>query len=208
MSRIGNYTNYMKQVKKTSLKQRINAFLAIVRLLFLADAWKTLWELIFIWYIKKYRPHYTHIEYLPLFHFAEIAKGKLKYLYHKPKNRKVPRVYFANILENMHYQFTILDNEHLRKKADLADYKSRYVRAKSKVEKSKWLNKYNTLNKELQDVVEKKTFFNLDEFTDYIEQALNITPGSIDVHKISTAKAFMNYQQSWLTQQGVLARVS
>lgn len=161
-----------------------------LKLLFLESFWKTIFELIFIWYVKKYRKYYIHIDYLPLFNFAEIMKGKFHYLYHKPKNRRVPRIYFAKIFQEMNYQFNYLDNTHLRDKAELADYYNEYIMTGNK----RWLNEYNTLKKKIDD--KKKTYFNLDSFTDYIEHAFNHAPGSINTKTISTAKAFNNYQKA------------
>ncbi len=163
---------------------------ALAILIFNTIFWKTVWELIFIWYIKKFRKFYIHIDYLPLFNFAEILKGKFEYLYHKPKNKRAPRIYFARIFQEMNFQFRTLDNSHLRDKADLADYYSKYIRTANK----RWLNEYNTLRKKIETA--KHSTFNLDEFTDYIEHTFNFAPGSIDAKKISTAKAFNNYQKA------------
>ncbi len=151
--------------------------------------WKTIKELIFIWYIKKFRKFYTHIDYLPLFNFAEIMKGNFEYLYHNPKYR-VPKIYFANIFQEMNYQFKKIDNTFLRQKADLADYYSKYVRTNNK----RWLNEYNTLKKKIEKKDKKP--FDLNDFTDYIERTYKLTPGAIDVHKISTSKAFDSYQKA------------
>ena len=159
-------------------------------LLFDSSFWKTIRELIFIWYVKKFRKFYTHIDYLPLFNFAEIMKGKFEYMYHKPENKRAPKIYFANLFAEMNFQFRNLDNSHLRDKADLADYYSKYVRTNNK----RWLNEYNTLKKKINEKVKGK--FNLDAFTDYIEHTFNFAPGSIDTKKISTSKAFSNYQKA------------
>lgn len=163
---------------------------ALAILIFNTIFLKTIIELIFIWYVKKFRKYYTHIDYLPLFNFAEILKGKFEYLYHKPKNKRAPRIYFAQIFNEMNFQFHHIDNSYLRNKADLADYYSKYIRTANK----RWLNEYNTLKKKIDDT--KRVPFNLDRFTDYIEQTFNFAPGSINVKKISTSKVFDNYQRA------------
>ena len=163
--------------------------IVFIKLMFDKIFWKTVKELIYIWYIKKFVKYYIHIDYLPLFNFAEIMKGKFEYLF-VGKKRRPPKIFFANIFAEMNFQFKELDNTHLRNKADLADYYSKYIRTANK----RWLNEYNTLKKKIDNV--EHTTFNLDEFTDYIEQTFNFAPGSIDVKKISTAKAFNNYQKA------------
>ena len=163
---------------------------AFFKLIFTKIFWKTILELLFTFYVLKFRKHYTHIDYLPLFNFAEIMKGKFEYLYITRKYKRVPKVVFARIFQEMNFQFKELDNKHLRQLADLADYKSKYVRTGDK----RWLNEYNTLNSKIKK--KKNKAFNLDEFTEYIERTYNLAPGAIDVKKISTAKAFQSYQKA------------
>ena len=160
------------------------------RLIFLKSFWNTLFELWFIWYVKKFRKYYTHIDYLPLFNFAEIMKGNLNYFYVKNIDRKVPEIYFLNIFQDMHYQFKILDNSNLRDIADLARYESEYV-STGIIE---WKRKHDTLKAKIKTKEFKS--FNLDDFTDYIEHTYKFAPGSIDTKKISTAKAYSNYHKA------------
>ena len=162
----------------------------MIKLIFTKIFWKTIFELIYIWYVKRFVKYYTHIDYLPLFNFAEMMKGKFEYLYVGRKNRRIPKIYFLGIFEEMNFQFKVLDNSHLRDIADLADYQSKYVRTGL----SRWLNEYNTLKKKISEV--KRSTFNLDDFTDYIEHTYKFAPGSIDPKKISTSKAFNNYQKA------------
>ena len=190
MTQIGNYSTYIPKSNINAANRKKNWVKPILMLLFDTSFWKTIWELIFIWYVKRYRKYYTHIEYLPLDNFSEIMKGKFKYLYHKPKNRRAPRIYFAMLFQEMNYQFHTLDNSNLRDKADLADYHSKYTRTRNK----RWLNEYNTLKKKIKD--REHTVFNLDAFTDYIEQTFNFAPGTINPKTISTAKAFNNHQRA------------
>ncbi len=163
---------------------------AFIKLIFTKIFWKTALELSISMYILKFRNYYTHIDYLPLFNFAEIMKGNFKYLYVNRKYKRVPNVAFANIFQEMNFQFKSLDNKHLRQLADLADYESKYIRTGNK----RWLNEFNSLDKKIKK--KKRKPFNLDEFTDYIERTYNLVPGSIDTHKISTAKAFTSYQKA------------
>jgi len=164
--------------------------IAFIKLIFTKIFWKNIFELCFTYYVLKHRKYYTHIDYLPLFNFAEIMKGKLEYLYVNQKYKRVPKGAFARIFQEMNFQFKSLDNKHLRQLADLADYESKYVRTHNK----RWLNEYNTLKAEIKK--EKRKEFNLDDFTDYIERTYNLAPGAIDVHKITTAKAFSSYQNA------------
>lgn len=189
MSSIGNYSTYLAINKESGVGLKKNAILAVLQLLLNSSFWKMLKELLLVWYIKKYRKVYTHVDYLPLFNFSEIMKGKFEHLYHTEKGR-VPRIYFNNIFKQMNYQFHVLDNTILRQKADLADYQSKFARTGNK----RWLNEYMTLYAQLQEVTSNE--FNLDAFTDYIEQTFSFVPGSINPKQISTAKAFNNYQKA------------
>lgn len=164
--------------------------IAFIKLLFTKIFWKTFFELCFTFYVLKFRKYYTHIDYLPLFNFAEIMKGNFNYLYVKNVNKKYPKIAFVRIFQEMNFQFKHLDNKHLRQLADLADFESKYVRTKNK----RWLNEYNTLKKKIEK--KKSKPFDLNNFTDYIERTYNLVPGSIDVHKISTSKAFQSYQKA------------
>ncbi len=168
-------------------------FRVFIRLLCLKSSWQTVMELIYIWYIKKYIKYYTHIDYLPLFNFAEIMKGKLEYLF-AGKKRRVPRIYFAKVFEKMNYQFKHLDNSNARDKADLAEYEFLYVSATNKIDYYFNKNEFNTLKAKIKK--KKSSPFDLDNFTDYIERTYNLAPGAIDAKKISTAKAFGNYQKA------------
>lgn len=168
-------------------------FKIFIKLLFLKSFWQTAYELIYIWYIKKYVKYYTHIDYLPLFNFAEIMKGKFEYLF-VGKKRRVPRIFFAKIFEKMNYQFKVLDNSNARDLADLAEYEYLYVSASNKKDYYFNKNEYNTLAAAIKK--KKSTPFDLNDFTDYIERTYNLAPGAIDAHEISTAKAFGNYQKA------------
>jgi len=163
---------------------------AFIKVIFTKIFWKTIFELCFTYYVLKFRKYYTHIDYLPLFNFAEIMKGKLNYLYIGKIYKRVPKVVFAKVFQEMNFQFKKLDNKHLRQLADLADFESKYVRTGNK----RWLNEYNTLKNKIEK--KKRREFDLNSFTDYIERTYNLVPGAIDVHKISTAKAFMSYQKA------------
>ncbi len=168
--------------------------IAFIILLFTKRFWRTHFELIYTFYVLKYREYYTHIDYLPLFNFAEIMKQKFEYLYKGKKNKWYPKVVFAKIFENMNYQFKVLDNSHLRDDADLADYEYKIVEAKDKRSKSRWQNEFYVLQKKIEN--KKRNKFDLSDFTDYIEQAFNFAPGSINPHTIMTSKAFNNYQKA------------
>jgi hypothetical protein len=137
----------------------------------------------------KKAQYYTTLE-IPLFNFFECWKGNLNYLYKTNVDKPYPKMLFSYTFQEMYYQFKYLDNSYLRKLALLADYKSKHVRT----ENARWLNSYNTLKKELENI--KKTDHDLDEFTDYIEHTFKYPPGSIDVHKISTSKAFSNFKKA------------
>ena len=160
--------------------------MTFLKLLFNKIFWKTIFELIYVWYIKKYVKYYTHIDYLPIENFAEILKGKFEYLF-VGKKRRVPRIYFIRIFEEMNFQFKKLDNTHLRQLADLADYESKYVRTNNK----RWLNEYNTLAAKIKS--KKSEPFDLNNFTQYIEMSLKQPVGSFDI-KMSTSRAFLAYQ--------------
>jgi len=164
--------------------------IVFIKLIFDKIFWKTIFELIYIWYIKKFVKYYTHISYLPLFNFSEIMKGDFEYLFVGRKTRRVPKILFINVFREMNFQFTVRDNEYIRKKAELAVNESKYIRTGD----ARWLREYNVLNKEISDI--KNAPFNLDTFTDYIEQTFNFAPGSIDTKKISTEKAFNNFQKA------------
>ena len=164
--------------------------IAFIKLIFTKIFWKTIFEIIFTFYVLKFRKYYTHIDYLPLFNFAEIMKGKFKYLYVSRKYKRVPKVVFSQIFIEMNFQFNKLDNTHLRQMADLADFHSKYIRTADK----RWLNEFNTLKKKVEKKERKE--FSLDSFTDYIERTYNLVPGSINTKEISTAKAFMSYQKA------------
>ena len=165
------------------------------KLIFNKSFYKTIIELIYIWYIKKYVKHYTHIDYLPIENFAEIMKGNFEYLF-IGKKRRVPKVYFSNLFQEMSFQFKKLDNTHLRQLADLADYHSKFVRTK----KSRWLNEFNTLQAKIQS--KESTPFDLNEFTQYIEISLKQPVGSFDI-KMSTSRAFLAYQTAIDTNKKV-----
>jgi len=154
---------------------------------------KILFELFFTWFVKKYVKHYTHIEELPLWNFYRITQGNLAYLY-KNMHKRIPKVYFNEVFQNMHYQFKQLDNEYLRAVAMVSVYECHIVTAKTEQEKNAWKNKHAILKNKLHNW--PKNIFDLDKFTDYIEQTFKLTPGSIDVKKISTSKAFSNYQKA------------
>jgi hypothetical protein len=158
--------------------------------------YKIIKELLLIYYIKKFRKYYTDISELPLYNFSKILKGEYQYLYHKPKGR-YSRIYFAKIFQEMNFQFKKLDNTRLRLIADAADFKSKYARTKDK----RWLNEYETLIAKIEKL--KQADFNLDEFTDYIERTFNIPPASIDTKKISTQKAFMNFEKAKAINQEI-----
>ena len=168
--------------------------IAFIKLLFTKIFWKTIIELCFTYYVFKFRKYYTHIDYLPLFNFAEIMKGKFNYLYVGNKNKRYPKIAFAKIFEAMNFQFKTLDNKGLRQRADLADFESKYLTADNQKDRNRWLNEYNTLKKKIKK--KKRKPFDLNAFTDYIEHTFKFAPGSIDAHKISTSKAFMNYQKA------------
>ena len=168
--------------------------IAFRKLIFTKILWKTVLELCFSLYVLKYRKYYKHIDYLPLFNFAEIMKGNFNYLYIKKQDRKYPKVAFAKIFEAMNFQFKYLDNKGLRQRADLADYEHKYLTADNKKDKNRWLNEYNTLKNKINK--KKNRPFDLNAFTDYIEHTFKFAPGSIDPKKISTSKAFMNYQKA------------
>jgi len=161
----------------------------IFKLLFDVNFWKTIKELIFIWYVKKFRKYYTHINELPLYNFAKIINGDFSYLYEK-RHKRVPKVFFQNIFRNMSYQFKQLDNTYLRMQADAADYYAKYIRTGN----IRWKNEYNTILNKLNKF--QKSNFDLDEFLDYIERTFNHAPGSIDPKKISTSRAFSNFQKA------------
>ena len=154
------------------------------------QVFKLIYTLFFTYYVLKFRTYYTHISELPLYNFAKISNGGLNYLYIRNINRKVPVAAFTGIIQRMLFQFDKIDNTHLRQLADLADYNSKYVVTGNK----RWLNEYNTLKAKLDKKEVNK--FNIDEFTNVIEQTFNHTPGSIDTKKISTSKAFSMYYKA------------
>lgn len=199
--KINRNKRYNKSFKVRKPVSKILVIIAFTKLLWTDIFWKTMFELCFTYYVLKYRRYYTHIDYLPLFNFSEIMKGKFEYLYEGKKNKRVPKVAFAKIFEEMNYQFKTLDNSHLRDLADLADYEYKIVEANDKRTKSRWQNEWYVLQKKIEN--KKRNKFDLSEFTDYIEQTFNFAPGSIDVHKISTAKAFNNYQKAIEINRGI-----
>ena len=150
---------------------------------------KLIFELCFTYYVLKFRTYYTNISELPLYNFAKIVNGELNYLYIRKYKRKAPLA-FSGIVQRMVYQFKKLDNKHLRKKADLADFRYKYVVTGNK----RWLNEYNTLLAKIN----KKQYspFDLDEFTNIIEQTFKHAPGSINAKEISTSKAFSMYYKA------------
>jgi len=146
-------------------------------------------DLFFTFYVLKFRKYYTNIEELPIYNFGKIVNGELNYLYKKRHNRKAPYA-FNGIAQRLAFQFKRLDNTHLRQLADLADYRYKYIVSANK----RWLNEYRTLLAKVNKKKGKK--FDLDEFTNIIEQTFNYPPGSIKVKEVSTSKAFSMYYKA------------
>lgn len=137
----------------------------------------------------KEKKYYESIEDLPIYNFFKIKKGEYKYLWKSEKDyeKKFPLSLFQKVFFDMHFQFKKMDNTYLRDLATLEDYRSKYVRTGL----MRWKNEFNTLESKI-----KKTEYvdpNIDDFTNYIERVFNNPVGSLDVHKVSTSKAFSNY---------------
>jgi len=139
--------------------------------------------------VKNY---YTHIDDLPVYNFFKIAKGEYHYLFKNESdyNKPFSEDLFKYTFSEMYFQFKKLDNSFLRDKAYLAVYWSKWV-----VEKNyRWKNEYNTLNAKLTKNIQKE--LDINDFTDYIEMTFKQPVGSIDVHKVSTSKAFNNFNRA------------
>ncbi len=154
---------------------------------------KTIKLMIFTFYVLKYRDIYIHIDELPVKNYFKIRKGYLNYLYIKNINRKFPVAAFLAIFNNMSFQFKYLDNSYLRAKADLADYESEILRAKTKKEKDRWLREYNTLKKKIDNWPVNE--LELNEFIEYIELNFKQPIGSFDVN-LSTSRAFSAFHKA------------
>jgi len=140
----------------------------------------------------KAKNYYTNIDELPIYNFFKVSKGNYEYLYKDSKDYDKPyqKELFQYIFTNMYFQFRKLDNTYLRNKAQLEIYWSKWI-----IEKNyRWKNEFNTLKNKIE--TEVKSELNIDDFTDYIERTFNQPVGSIDVHKVSTSKAFNNYNRA------------
>jgi len=178
------------------LKTKIKTTFAIIKIFFEFSTFKNIKTLLFTLYVKKYRAFYTHIDYLPIFNFAEILKGNYEYFYSNKKYKKYPKLYFDRLLEEMYYQFKVLNNEQLRDKAKLAILKSKNTTAKTRAEKFRYKNEYNTLEKKIEEDEKENVMFDLNDFTDFIEHTFSQPVGSLNVHTTSTSKAYSNYQKA------------
>jgi len=173
--------------------KKLKTYFKLLTVFFDFLTFKNIRKLIFAMYVVKYRKYYTHIDYLPIFNFAEIMKGNLNYLYENKKDRKYPELFFKRVFEQMYFQFPELNNEELREKALLAVFENNIVIAKNKTEKSRWINESNTLKAKINESKKDIKKFDLNEFTNFIEHMLEHPVGSLDVHKVSTSKAYSNY---------------
>ncbi len=151
--------------------------------------YKTIKELIFIWYIKKFRKIYTDINEFPLYNFSKCLKGEFEYLYIK-KYKKYSKIYFQKKFQDLIFKLKYLDNEYLRMQADAIDYYSKFIRTGNK----RWKNEFNTIKNKIEKY--EKQEFNLTDFIYYIEKTFNHAPGSIDPRKISTAYAFKIFNEA------------
>jgi hypothetical protein len=150
----------------------------------------------------KAKNYYDHIDELPVYNFFKIRKGEYQYLYKDEKLRdgQYPEALFKMVFREMYFQFKELDNTFLRELATLEDYKSKIARTKmyenasEKAKHFRWKNEYNTLAKKVEKEVVKE--LDLDDFTDTIERTFNNPVGSLDVFKVSTSKAFNNYNRA------------
>lgn len=140
----------------------------------------------------KQKKYYTHIDDMPVYNFAKIMKGEYNYLWISENNRrnKYPKTLFQAVFGEMYFQFKYLDNTNLRNKATIAEYKYKFAATNN----FRWKNQANTLIAKLEKEVVSD--FDLNNFTDYIEQTFKQPIGSIDVNKISTSKAFNNYHRA------------
>lgn len=137
---------------------------------------------------------YLHIDELPLRNFFKIKKGEYQYLWIKDIEKPFNKFLFMGIFQQMHFQFNHLDNEYLRAKAAAAEYESKYIRAEKQSDKVRWLNNWTTQQKVVDNW--KVSDMEIDDFTDYIEQAYGSAPGSIDIDKISTSKGFNSFHKA------------
>lgn len=140
----------------------------------------------------KQKNYYENIEDIPVYNFFKASKGEYQYLYKNVKDYDKPyqEELFKIILSEMYFQFKKLDNTHLRKKAELELYWSKWI-----IEKNyRWKNEFNTLKNKLDKEVRKE--LDIDDFTDYIERTFNQPVGSLDVYKVSASKAFNNYHRA------------
>jgi len=140
----------------------------------------------------KEKKYYTHIDDLPVYNFANIMKGEYEYLWmdYRERHKKYPKGLFQAIFSEMYFQFKYLDNTDLRNRAAIAEYKYKFAATNN----FRWKNQANTLIAKLEKEI--TTDFDLNDFTDYIEQTFSNPVGSIDVHRISTSKAFNNYHKA------------
>ena len=134
--------------------------------------------------------YYTSIEYIPIYNWYQIELGKFEYLF-KNKKGKVP-AFFSQIIEDMFYQFEIVDMTAIAKRHKLAYLMSLFVTS-GRID---FLNKARHLKAEIerdsQKIVKNST---LNERVNFIEASFN-SIGSIDVKKMSASRFYSLYHMA------------
>jgi hypothetical protein len=143
--------------------------------------------------LKGLPVYYKSIHHLPVYNWFMMQKGSLEWLYKFRYFKYIPK-FFAEIAQNMIYEFDKLDVDILRKKAEIAVLRSQAARLNDKGIKFQ----ADLLEKELNDELSKNKNSNsltIDGFIDYIELTFS-NIGTLDPFKLTTARAFSLYQKA------------
>jgi uncharacterized protein YjgD (DUF1641 family) len=144
------------------------------------------------WIYKKLPLYYKSLKKIPFDRWYEVQGGKLEYL--NKRDVKIVPYFFYSLYVNMIYEMPVLDNENLRKRADMQILYSMAARTGDKG----ILFKADALKKELEIIDKQNEELNrqtVDQVIDLIEIS-GIVNYQIDPTRTSASRVYSLYDKA------------